>query len=97
MKTTMQTIRMPADPDADDCLLAAVYAYTVDHPEVRGWNLRPRWEDENERDTVLLTVPVTSHVDSIENCDDPDEYEARILDAERDDRDDAMRRADRES
>lgn len=57
-KTTLQTITVPADPDEDDCLSAAADAYVAEHPEAEGWDLRPRWEDEDERETVLLTVPI---------------------------------------
>lgn len=43
---------------------------------------------------TTCTEPSTtsSHVDEVEDCDDPDEYEARILDAEARDRDDETAR-----
>ena len=54
---TIKTITVAADPDQDDCLMAAVDAYVAEHPEAEGWDLQPRWADD-DRDTVTLTVPV---------------------------------------
>ena len=55
--TKMIDITVPADSDADDCLTTAVDAYVEHHPELRGWDLSPRWTDENDRETITLTVP----------------------------------------
>lgn len=49
---------VPANPDLDDCLTGAADAYVAEHPELKGWDLSPRWTDET-RETVTLTVPVT--------------------------------------
>ena len=53
----MTTITIPADPDADDCLTAAVDTYVAAHPEAAGWDLHPRWADEDTREDIQLTVP----------------------------------------
>ena len=42
--------------DEDDCLLAAADDYISEHPEAEGYDLSPRWQDE-ERDVILLDVP----------------------------------------
>ena len=55
--TRSTTITVPADPDQDDCLTAAAEAYIAEHPELEGWDLDPRWEDDRMRETVVLTVP----------------------------------------
>jgi hypothetical protein len=54
--TIMKTIIVPADPDQDDCLSATADTYITEHPEAAGWNLQPRWADD-DRETVALTVP----------------------------------------
>ncbi len=46
-----------ANADADDCLSDAAESYIADHPELRGYDLAPRWTDEDDRETVTLTVP----------------------------------------
>ena len=51
------TIIVRADSDADDCLAAAVERYIDEHPEAEGWDLRPRWVDDDDRELVALTVP----------------------------------------
>jgi hypothetical protein len=56
------TITVPADPDSDDCLQAAADQYVAEHPEAAGWDLRPRWTDD-DRDEVELTVPVLPSVE----------------------------------
>ncbi|MCA9630058.1 MAG: hypothetical protein KC766_20445 [Myxococcales bacterium] len=55
---TTETIAVTARDyvDADNCLAAAEAAYIATHHELRGWDLSPRWEDD-ERETILLTVP----------------------------------------
>jgi len=58
-KTTEITVT--ADADQDDCLTAAADAYVADHPEAAGWDLLPRWADENDREVVVLTVPVAEN------------------------------------
>lgn len=52
------TIRIPAARyiDFDDCLAAAAENYVEQHPEAAGWDLSPRWADE-QRDEILLDVP----------------------------------------
>jgi hypothetical protein len=49
-------IDVSANADADDCLADAAERYVADHPEVAGYDLAPRWTDD-ERETVTLTVP----------------------------------------
>ena len=57
MATTREPVRIPAKryEDEDDCLAAAEWDYQRTHDLV-GWDLSPRWED-NERDVILLDVP----------------------------------------
>jgi hypothetical protein len=52
------TVIVPADADLDDCLQGAADAYIKDHPELAGWDLDPQWTDDDDRETVTLTVPV---------------------------------------
>jgi hypothetical protein len=47
---------VPADPDMDDCLAGAEQAYLDEHRELRGYDLSPRWTDD-DRETVTLSVP----------------------------------------
>ena len=77
-----QTITVIPNPDSDDCMQAAVNAYVADHPETAGWDLHPRWEDD-ERDAILLDVPDPA---VIEVCDSPEGpfLRARCADGERD-------------
>lgn len=42
--------------DCDDCLAAAAADYIASHPDLRGWDLSPRWGGEG-RETIQLTVP----------------------------------------
>lgn len=56
-KETTVTVR--ANPDADDCLAHAVETYIAKHPELKGWELAPRWADD-ARESVVLTVPAWS-------------------------------------
>ena len=51
------TVTVTANPDEDDCLAAAEREYISEHPELRGYDLSPRWTDEDDRETVDLTVP----------------------------------------
>jgi hypothetical protein len=55
---TMTTISVPARQyeDHDDCLSAAQADYIEAHPELEGWELNPRWSDD-QRDEILLDVP----------------------------------------
>jgi hypothetical protein len=53
-RAVLVTVR--ADPDEDDCLTVAAEAYIAEHPDLRGWDLDPRWGDD-EREIVTLTVP----------------------------------------
>jgi hypothetical protein len=50
-------VTVPADPNADDCLSAAAANYIVEHPGLRGYDLAPRWTDEDDRETITLSVP----------------------------------------
>lgn len=51
------TIRIPAAQfaDEDDCL-AACAAKVADERQLKGWNLAPRWADE-QRNEILVDVP----------------------------------------
>lgn len=49
-------ITVKANADADDCLADAAARYIARNPELRGYDLSPRWTDD-ERETVTLTVP----------------------------------------
>lgn len=53
----MATLRLSARgyEDSDDCLAAAA-ADVADNRGLEGWDLEPRWEDD-ERDHILVTVP----------------------------------------
>jgi hypothetical protein len=42
--------------DADDCFALAVREYTRTRPALAGWDLSPRWADD-QREEILLTVP----------------------------------------
>lgn len=53
-----QQVIVKADPDADDCLAAAAENYLAQHSNLRGWELCPRWVDDNNREEIVLTVPV---------------------------------------
>ena len=57
-KTT--TISVPAArfADEDDCLAAAAEA-VAEERGLQGWDLNPRWEDD-ERETILLDVPAAA-------------------------------------
>lgn len=57
--TKTSTVTVPANPDLDDCLMGAEAAYIATHPELKGYDLEPRWTDET-RETVTLTVPSRS-------------------------------------
>lgn len=48
---------VPADADQDDCLTAAADGYIAEHPSLRGYDLAPRWTDDDTRETVTLTIP----------------------------------------
>lgn len=45
--------------DHDDCLAAAAADYATAHG-LEGWDLEARWEDDDTRDAILLTVPAAS-------------------------------------
>lgn len=47
--------------DYDDCLTAAAEDYAAAH-DLDGWDLSPRWEDE-QRDHILLDVPTEGEDD----------------------------------
>jgi hypothetical protein len=55
METLIITVL--ADETLDDCLQGAVDAYVAQHPDLAGWDLSPRWTDNDTRETVDLTVP----------------------------------------
>lgn len=46
-----------ANPDEDDCLGAAEREYIAGNPGLVGYDLSPRWADDNDREVVILTVP----------------------------------------
>lgn len=50
-------ITVAANADLDDCLKGAAEAYLEEHPDLAGYDLSPRWADEDSRETVTLTVP----------------------------------------
>ena len=52
------TIAVPAADyeDHDDCLAAAAVAASRERG-LEGWDLEPRWDDEDDRDQILLTIP----------------------------------------
>lgn len=56
-KTMSQKITIPAVKyeDYDDCLSAAADEYAKQHG-LEGWDLDPKWEDD-QRDMIVLTVP----------------------------------------
>lgn len=58
----MKTVEIDAKQyeDSDDCFAAAVEDYIEDHPEAEGHDLNPRWKEDEERDVILLDVPVRS-------------------------------------
>jgi hypothetical protein len=49
-------ITVSANADLDDCLAEAAAEYISEHPELRGYDLSPRWANE-DREQVVLTVP----------------------------------------
>lgn len=49
-------ITVRADADLDDCLTGAAKAYIEEHPDLAGYDLSPRWADD-DREMVALTVP----------------------------------------
>lgn len=51
-----KTVTVRANADADDCFDEAVKSYVATHPELAGWDLSPRWLDD-ERESIVLTVP----------------------------------------
>jgi hypothetical protein len=42
--------------DHDDCLSAAATDMIARHPRLRGWDLAPRWADD-DREAITLTLP----------------------------------------
>lgn len=56
----MKTIEIKAAQyaDSDDCLAAAERDYAEAH-DLEGWDLSPRWADD-ERETILLSVPAAT-------------------------------------
>lgn len=65
-----RTVSVRPDPDSDDCLSAAARAFIAEHPDLRGWDLDPKWDggDDGDRDRILLTVPdwVEVEVDEVQ-------------------------------
>ena len=55
---TYTTIRINAAryEDQDDCLSAEENDYAEKH-DMSGYDLNPRWEDEQTRDHIILDVP----------------------------------------
>lgn len=69
------TMRLAAGPFAhhDNCLLAAA-AYFAQGRDLDGYDLSPRWED-NQRDIILLDIPAcryTVHPVEDQNCNSID-------------------------
>jgi hypothetical protein len=58
LERVMSTIRIEAAQyaDHDDCLAAAASDYAEQH-FLQDWDLDPRYEDQRNRDVILLTVP----------------------------------------
>jgi hypothetical protein len=52
----MNKITVSANPDLDDCLQGAADEYISEHPELEGYDLDPKWGDD-DRETVTLTLP----------------------------------------
>ena len=50
-------ITVTANADAEDCLADAAATYIDENSELVGYDLAPRWTDD-DRETVTLTVPV---------------------------------------
>lgn len=46
-----------ASEDEDDSLAAAVAQYVASYPALAGWDLCPRWADDDSREQIVLTVP----------------------------------------
>ncbi len=57
MMASDTTIRIPAAQyqDFDNCLEAAADDVAADRG-LQGWDLNPRWEDD-QRDTILIDIP----------------------------------------
>jgi hypothetical protein len=53
-------IEVPADPDEDDCLAAAAREFASERSGLGGWDLSPRWTDDDTRETVTLTIPAAA-------------------------------------
>ena len=52
------TVTVKADPDEDDCLIAAAKDFIRKHPKLTGYDLDPRWEEsDDDRENIVLTVP----------------------------------------
>lgn len=58
MSKYYRTIVVPSRryEDFDDCLSAAAMDYLLTNPEARGYDMDPRWGDD-DRETILLDVP----------------------------------------
>lgn len=52
----------------DDCLTAAAEDYAEEHG-LGGWDLDPRWENDDERDTILLSVPDVYRAFTLDDAD----------------------------
>lgn len=63
---TPTEISVSPNEDQDNPLAAAAEAWIADHPQLRGWDLAPRWSDD-QRDEILLTVPAWS-IDEQPDC-----------------------------
>jgi len=50
-------VLVPSNADEDDCLTAAADTYLLDHPELQGYDLSPRWTDDDTRESITLTIP----------------------------------------
>lgn len=53
---TTITVSAKQYEDYDDCLAAAAADYVSEHPETEGYDMAPRWADD-DREAILLDVP----------------------------------------
>lgn len=63
-----------ADADQDDCLSAAAASYVEEHPELGGYDLAPRWQDEDDRTLVVLTIPAWAATETSSRQDEIEQH-----------------------
>lgn len=59
MATIEITVPAAQYADHDDCLAAAARDYVREH-KLSGWDLSPRWADDDNREEIILCVPTFS-------------------------------------